>query len=72
MHFTLADRNCPLYTKEPDGTIQKWYLFSWYGPNFAVSTVRNAKLHHFKRYYNMDDVGHTIFLTREEATAVSQ
>lgn len=65
--MTMADKNCPLYTKEHDGTIQKWYLFSWYGPHFAVSTVKNAKLHHYKRYYHMDDVGKIIFLTRKAA-----
>ena len=69
MAFTLADKNRRLYTKEPDGTIQKWYLFGWYGPNFAVSPVRNAKLHDFKRYYGMNDVGSIIFFTRKEASA---
>ncbi len=65
--MTLADINCPVYTKEPDGTVQKWYLFGWYGPNFAVSPVRNAKLRDYKRYYSIDDVGKKVFLTRGEA-----
>lgn len=67
--MTMADQNCPLYTKEHDGTIQKWYLFAWYGPRFSVSTVKNAKLHHYKRYYHMDDIGKTIFTSRKEALA---
>ena len=68
--MTMADKNFPLYTKEPDGTIQKWYLFGWYGPRFSVSTVKNAKFHHYRRYFHMDDVGKTIFLSRKEAQAV--
>lgn len=33
-----------LYTKEKDGTIQKWYLWGWVGGDrIAVSTVKNAK-----------------------------
>lgn len=62
------DRNDRLYTKEPDGTIARWYVFGWYGPRFAVSPVRNAKLHDYKCYYHMDDVGKTIFSTRKEAS----
>lgn len=62
------DRNDILYTKELDGTIARWYVFGWYGPRFAVSPVRNAKLHDYKRYYHMDDVGKTIFFTRKEAS----
>ena len=65
--MTLADTNCPVYTREPDGTDQKWYLYGWYGPNFAVSPVRNAKLRDYKRYYNTNDVGKKVFLTRGEA-----
>ena len=65
--MTLADTNCPVYTREPDGAIQKWYLYGWYGPNFSVSPVRNAKLRDYKRYYNTNDVGKKVFLTREEA-----
>ena len=61
------DINHRLYTKESDGTISRWYLFAWYGPDFAVSPVRNAKLRDYKRYYNMNDVGKTIFLSRKEA-----
>lgn len=59
--------NDRLYTREPDGTIARWYVFAWYGPRFAVSPVRNAKLRDYKRYYHMDDVGKTIFFTRKEA-----
>ena len=65
--MTLSDTNCPVYTMEPDGTIQKWYVFGWYGPDFAVSPVRNAKLCGYKRYYNINDVGKKVFLTRSEA-----
>lgn len=65
--MTCADKNFPLYTKEHDGTVQKWYVFGWYGPRFAVSTVKNAKLHDYKRYYHMDDVGKTIFTSRKQA-----
>ncbi len=65
--MTLADKNCPLYTKEPDGTIQKWYVWGWTGPMFAVSTVKNAKLRDYKRYYRMSDIGKTIFFIRKEA-----
>lgn len=67
--MTLADKNCPLYTKESDGTIQKWFLFGWYGPNFAVAAAKNAGLSAYKRYYNMNDVGKTIFITRRQAQA---
>ena len=63
------DYNDRLYTKEQDGTISRWYVFAWYGPRFAVSPVRNAKLKDFKRFYHMDEVGKTIFLTRKEAAA---
>lgn len=66
---SLADKNCPLYTKEHDGTIQRWYLFAWYGPRFAVATVKNAKMSDYKRYYHMNEVGERIFLTRKEANA---
>ena len=61
------DYNDKLYTLELDGTIQKWYVFAWYGPQFSVSNVRNAKLKDYKRYYHMDDVGKTIFFSRKEA-----
>lgn len=40
-----------LYTKEKDGTIQKWYLWGWVGGDrIAVSTVKNAKFIDCKRY----------------------
>ncbi len=61
------DTNDRLYTKEADGTIARWYVFGWYGPNFVVSPVRNAKLRDYKRYYHMNDIGESIFLTRKEA-----
>lgn len=61
------DTNDRLYTKEADGTIAKWYVFGWYGPHFAVSPVRNAKLKDYKRYYHMDEIGEKIFFTRKEA-----
>lgn len=61
------DYNDRLYTKETDGTIARWYVFAWYGPRFAVSPNRNAKLKDFKRFYHMNDIGKTIFLTRKEA-----
>lgn len=63
------EKNKRLYTCEPDFTISTWYLFGWYGPRFAVSPVRNAKLRDFKRYYHMNDIGKCIFLTRTEALA---
>ena len=63
------DRNDKLYTKEPDGTVYVWYVFGWYGPRIAVSPVKNAKLHDYKRYYHMDEIGSRIFLTRKEAKA---
>lgn len=59
--------NDRLYTKEPDGSVQKWYVFGWYGPRFAVATMRNANRSAYKRYYHMDDVGKTIFQSRKEA-----
>ena len=62
------DKNTRLYSKELDGTIARWYLYGWYGPRFAVSSVRNAKLHYYKRYYDIDDVGKTIFFSRKEAS----
>lgn len=61
------DTNDRLYTRESDGEIVRWYVFGWYGPRFAVSPVRNAKLKDYKRYYHMDDIGKTIFFTRKEA-----
>lgn len=59
--------NDKLYTKELDGSILTWYVFAWYGPRFSVSSVRNAKLKDYKRYYHMDDIGKKIFFTRKEA-----
>ena len=67
--MTTNDR---LYTLEPDGTIARWYVFGWYGPRFAVSPVRNAKLRDFKRYYHMNEVGKKIFFTRKEAKESAQ
>lgn len=61
------DHNDTLYTLELDGTIQKWYVVARYGPQFSVSGVRNAKLRNYKRFYHMDDVGKSIFLSRKEA-----
>lgn len=60
--------NQSFYTKEKDGTIQHWYLFSRYGEEFAVSPRKNAKLSDYKRYYSMQDIGVKIFLTRKEAS----
>lgn len=59
--------NKTLYTKEKDGTIQKWYLWAWADNQIAVSTVKNAKLKDYKRYYDMNDIGKKIFWTRTEA-----
>ena len=59
--------NQSLYTKEPDGTIQHWYLYAWYGNRIAVATRKNAKLRDYKRYYDMNEIGVKIFLTRKEA-----
>lgn len=60
-------RNDTLYTKEKDGTIQKWYFDAWVGNMFSVSTVKSAKLKDYKKYFDLDDIGKTIFLTRKEA-----
>jgi len=60
------DYNDILYTREPDGTIAKWYVFAWHGPQFAVSPVRNAKLADYKRCYHMNEIGEKIFFTRKE------
>lgn len=62
--------NQSLYTKEKDGTIQKWYLWGWVGNRICVSTVKNAKLKDYKRYYDMNEIGVKIFLSRKEAQAV--
>lgn len=63
--------NQRLYTKEPDGTVQTWHVQGWVGPNFAVSTVKNAKLKDYKRYYNVNDAGVKIHFTRKQAAASS-
>lgn len=59
--------NDRLYTKEMDGTFAKWYVYAFYGSQFAVSAVKNAKLKDLKKYYNMDDIGKKIFLSRKDA-----
>lgn len=33
----------------------------------CVSTVKNAKLKDYKRYYDMNEIGKKIFLSRKEA-----
>lgn len=63
------DRNDRLYTREADGSVAVWYVFGWYGPRFAVSPTRNAKLKDYKRYYHMDEIGERIFISRKEAKA---
>ena len=63
------DRGDKLYTKEPDGSVATWYVCGWYGPRFAVATVKNAKLKDYKRYYHMEEIGERIFITRKEAKA---
>lgn len=68
--MTLTN-NCPLYTKEGDGTIQKWYVNSRYGDEFSVSTVKNAGFSDYTRYYHADDIGKTIFMSRKDAKAAS-
>lgn len=65
--FLMMKNDQTLYTKEKDGTIQKWYLWGRAGNQIAVSTVKNAKLKDYKRYYYMDDIGEKIFLSRTEA-----
>ena len=60
-------KNDTLYTNEKDGTIQKWYLSAWIGNQFSASTVKNAKLKDYHKYFNIDDIGKIIFLTRKEA-----
>lgn len=61
-----------MYTKELDGSIQKWYVWAWYDTRFAVTTIRNAGRSAYKRYYHMDDIGKTIFCTRKEANRCKQ
>ena len=62
-----APAGTPFYTKEADGTIQRWYLFGWYGDSFSVAARKNAKLRDFKRYFKESDIGVKIFLSRKEA-----
>ena len=59
-------KNQALYTKEKDGTIQKWYLWAWIGNQICVSSERNLRAA-YKRYYDMNEIGESIFLTRKEA-----
>lgn len=59
--------NQTLYTKNKDGTIQKWYLWGWVGNRIAVAAVKNAKLKDYKKYFDMNEIGEKIFLTRKEA-----
>ena len=61
--------NDKFYTKETDGTVATWYLYGYYGDQFAVSSVRNAKLRDYKRYFNKNDIGKNIFRSRKEARA---
>ena len=65
--MTAIPAGSALYTKEADGTIQRWYIFGWYGDSFSVSTRKNAKLRDFKRYFKESDIGVKIFLSRKEA-----
>ena len=60
------NHNDKVYTREADGTIQRWYVYAWQGPYFSVSTVRNAKLKDYKRYFHMNDIGRTVFLNRKD------
>ena len=59
--------NDPLYTKEPDGMIQKWYVWAKRGERSAVAPVRNARLSAYKAYFFMNDLGRCIYRTRREA-----
>lgn len=68
--MTAMPAGSALYTKEADGTIQRWYLFGWYGDSFSVAARKNAKLRDYKRYFKESDIGATIFLTRKEAASV--
>jgi hypothetical protein len=58
-----------LYTKEGDGTIQKWYVWAktYNTLQFAVAVTKNAGFSAFKRYYSISDIGYKIFRTRKEA-----
>lgn len=57
----------PFYTKEADGTIAKWYVYGWYGSRFSVTPRKNGKLRDHHKYYDMADIGKTIFASRREA-----
>jgi hypothetical protein len=59
--------NDTLYTKEPDGLIQKWYVWSMRGDRFAVASTRNARLSAYKAYFSLADIGRIIYRTRQEA-----
>lgn len=63
------DQGDRMYTKNADGTIQTWYVWSWFGPRFAVTPTRyhQSSGYTYKAYYHMNDIGKTIFLTRKEA-----
>lgn len=67
MQIYLHDITAYTLIESKDGTIQKWYLWGWVGNRIAVSTVKNAKLKDYKRYYDMNEIGEKIFLTRTEA-----
>ena len=55
------------YSVENDGTIAKWYVTAWFGSRFAVTPRKNGKLWDYHRYYDMADVGKTVFATRQDA-----
>lgn len=61
------DVNDRLYTKDADGLVSTWYLCAWHGPRFSVAPIRNAKRSTYKKFFHMDDIGKTIFLTKKEA-----
>lgn len=55
------------YTKEGDGTIQKWYVWGCIVNTFAVSARKNDGFNCYRRFYSISDIGKTIFRTRKEA-----
>ena len=59
--------NTSLYTKEIDGTVEHWFVYSLCGFDFAVTRTRNAKRSAYRRYYSIDDIGKTIFQSRTDA-----
>ena len=61
------EENQRLYTKQLDGTIAVWFVFSQRGDDFCVSPRRNAKRRDYRKYFTIADIGKTIFLTRKEA-----